>query len=178
MAALTRYTPGTRAEDGRPGDFVLYEDRSWIGWGIRFGQRLRFRGKDRKYAWPNHTAVLISPHTVVEAVGEGVLRRPLEDYDSRDYVLIKVDASDEDRDQMVKFVLSCIGYPYGFVTDLSFALTLFLGFKIDFTVDRTYICSQLVGETLVRAGYILPRSAQRMSPADLAKMFDAVRNKL
>ncbi len=178
MAVVARYTPGARAPSARAGDFILLEDDSWVSRGIRLAQGLRFRGPDSRYTWPNHTGVLVSPDALVEAVSRGVRRSPLSIYDSRDYVLVRVEASDEDREQMARFALSCIGYPYGIVTSISFALTLFVALEASLTVDHTYICSQLVAQALERAGYVLPRSPERMSPADLAKMFDVVRSRL
>jgi hypothetical protein len=51
------FGPQEEIADPVPGDFILTHGRAWTRKLIRFGQRLRFRGDDAKYARWNHAAI-------------------------------------------------------------------------------------------------------------------------
>ena len=58
------------AGDLRPGDFILTHGSHWTSQLIRVGQALRFRGKNRTYAYWNHAALIVgSGGDIIEALG-------------------------------------------------------------------------------------------------------------
>jgi hypothetical protein len=68
---------GAQPGDYDPRDFILPHGSAFYSKLIRFGQTLRFRGKNRKYAWWNHAAMRISQTgDLIEALGPGVEKKP------------------------------------------------------------------------------------------------------
>jgi hypothetical protein len=172
-AGSRSYGPGEEeAPRFSPGDIVLTHGDSWTSRIIRWGQRLRFRGRDRKYTWWNHVAVIVREDgTLIEAIGGGVQVRKLDVYRPTEYTLVDIAATDADRGQVVRFAEECVGSPYAFIVIGSIALSLLSGSKFDFGVDGQLICSGLASRALERTQAIFARTPSHMSPADLAKYF-------
>src|SRR5437773_4468430 len=89
-AQFQHVPPGARPDLGRahglegelqPGDFILTHGAEFFSQLIRFGQQLRFRGKDNMYTYWNHAAMVVATDgTIVEALGAGVARRSIDAY--------------------------------------------------------------------------------------------------
>jgi len=176
-ARVRRYGPGERADpaDYRPADFILTHGSPFFSWLIRFGQSLRFRGSDSKYAYWNHAAMIVSSSgDLVEALGAGVIRTHLDKYAPKEFHLVSVEgiANDHDREQAVKFAEWCVGMPYGYMNIVSIALSLFTGGKFTFGFDGHAICSGLVARALERTNAIFNRTPSHIMPAVLAKYFN------
>jgi hypothetical protein len=171
-----RFAPGEAIRQPSPGDFLLTHSNSWTGWFIRFGQRIRYFGKDAKYAHWSHAALFInSDGDIIEAIGSGVQRRNISVYAGTEYhVLSLADVSDSDRQQAVRFAFHCLNESYGFLTILSIALSLLTGAKLGFGVDGQLICSGLVARALERTGEIFEHDPWHIMPADLAQHFNLV----
>ncbi len=170
--AVESYEPGESATQLRAGDFILTHGRAWTSRLIRFGQRLRIHGDDRKYTRWNHAALVVDESgDLVEALGAGVTRRNIVAYQGTEYQLVRITASDEDREQVVTFALWALGQPYAWVTIVSIALSLLTGAKFTFTYEGQHICSGLVARALERTGAIFNRTPSHIMPADLAKYF-------
>jgi hypothetical protein len=171
-----RFAPGEEAgpEHLQPGDFILTHGASFFSQLIRFGQRLRFHGKDARYAWWNHAALLVSPDGgLIEALGAGVQRSHLSKYRQTEYHLVKLGAlaDDGDREQAVAFATWSLGERYAWFNIVSIAIGLILGGKFTFGFDGQAICSGLVARALERTDAIFNRSPSHIMPADLAKYF-------
>jgi uncharacterized protein YycO len=157
----------------QPGDFILTHQRGWTNTLIRFGQGLRYRGKERTYARYNHAALIVSDACdLVEAVGAGVVRSHISGYRKEDYTLVRVWAYEQDRQQAVDYANYCVGAPYGWFTILSLAWTLLTGGRFSFGVLGSHICSGLVAGALERTGAIWDRPNDSIMPADLARYYD------
>ncbi|MEX1358062.1 MAG: hypothetical protein WD981_05510 [Gaiellaceae bacterium] len=164
--------PGVTAPQFEPGDFLLTHGRAWTSRIIRFGQALRFRGEDAKYARWNHAAIVVDEQgDLVEALGAGVQKRHISVYDGTEYRLVRISASAADRRQAAAFALWCLDQPYAFVTIGSIALSLLTGAKFTFAFDGQQICSGLVARALERTDAIFNRTPSHIMPADLAKYF-------
>lgn len=167
--------PGEEAAAFLPGDFVLTHGNAWTSRLIRFGQRLRFRGEDRKYARWNHAAIFVDGEgTIVEALGGGVQQRHISVYKPTEYTVVRIDsivASSDDRWQAAVFAQWSRNQPYGFATIFSIAYGLLAGGKFTFGFDGQHICSGLVARALERTGAIFNRTPSHIMPADLAKYF-------
>ncbi len=176
--AVTRlYAPGEDAAVGdyEPGDFILTHGNTWVSRLIRVGQRLRFWGADRKYAWWSHAAMIISPDgKLIEALGAGVLLTHISRYKNTQYHLVHLGdiANPHDREQVVEFARWCRGQEYGYLTIVSIALSLLTGGKFTFGFDGQSICSGLVARALERTDAIFNRSPSHTMPADLARYFE------
>jgi hypothetical protein len=172
------FGPGETVSQPCPGDFLLTHSNSWTGRLIRFGQQIRYFGKDAKYAHWSHAALFVnSDGDIIEAIGSGVQRRNVYAYAGTEYhVLALSDVSDSDRQQAVRFAFHCLNESYGFLTILSIALSLLTGAKFGFGVDGQLICSGLVARALERTGEIFEHDPWHMMPADLAQHFDLVTN--
>lgn len=165
---------GVRATDGapRPGDFILTHGDEWTSRLIRFGQSLRYRGGSAKYTYWNHTALVVDDDgAIVEALGAGVARRSIHDYDPTQYTVVRIDASDADRAETAAFARSTIGAPYGWITIASIAISLVTGGKFSFAIDGQLICSGLVARSLERTTLIFRHDPARIMPAELAELF-------
>jgi hypothetical protein len=157
----------------KPGDFILTHGSSWVNRGIRFGQRIRFRGRDRSYAFWNHVAVVeTSGGGIIEARGRGVRRALLDDYRHCPYAVLDVGASEADREEMLAFLRHCVGDPYGFVQIATLITWLATGGKLTVGMDGTEICSQLAARVAERAGAIFDRDPATVMPADFARHYD------
>jgi len=175
-ATVTRFGPNQSVQPGnfQPGDFILTHGKAFFSRLIRFGQRLAFRGKDRKYTWWNHAALIVSLNgDLIEALGAGVERTNLSRYVPTEYHLVCLGklASPHDRDQICAFAEWALGEKYGVVTIMSIALSLLTGCRLKFGFDGQMICSGLVARALERSDAIFDRSPSHIMPADLAKYF-------
>lgn len=161
--------------DFSPGDFILTHGKSVFSYLIRVGQGLRFWGKDRRYTWWSHAAMIISADGgIIEALGAGVERTNITKYRHTEYHLVHLFSSiadDHDRQQSVTFAEWTLGQRYGWATIASIAVSLLFGGKFTFGFDGQFICSGLVARALERTNAIFDRSPSHIMPADLAKYF-------
>jgi uncharacterized protein YycO len=156
----------------KPGDFILTHGDEWTSKLIRFGQSLRYRGAAAKYTYWNHTALVVdSAGALVEALGTGVAKRSIHDYDPTQYTVVRIDASDEDRLEAATFATTSIGAEYGWLTIASLGLSLLTGGKFAFAFDGQLICSGLVARSLERTTAIFKHDAARIMPAELAEIY-------
>lgn len=176
--SVEQYGPGvapTAANPPRPGDFILTHGDEWISGAIRFGQGLRFRGDDAKYAFWNHAALVVDETgQIIEALGNGVKENNLSKYLPRQYHLVRIKADDDDRKEVVAYARYCLDQPYGYMTILSLAYTLITGGKFSFYIEGQEICSGLVARAEERTGAIFDRDPSHIMPADLAKYYKVV----
>ena len=178
---VERLAPGETAAAFAPGDFILTHGSAWTSKLIRFGQRLRIHGDDRKYTYWNHAALVVSDAgDLVEALGAGVMRTKIDKYRPVEYHLVRVGASGADRSEVVAFGEWAAGdaagdsrQGYGFLTLVSIAYTLLTGGKFTFSIEGQMICSGLVARAEERTKAIFNRTPSHIMPADLAKYYDA-----
>lgn len=168
--------PGESATEFDPGDFILVKGYGLQGWLIKFGQKMRIHGEDRKYVDWAHAALIVDcDGTLIEAKGAGVKKSSLDDYAGRHYQIFRIKASDEDRTQAVEFARWALDNKakYGILTIASMAVSVLTGgSKLTFSIDGQFVCSGLVATALERTGSIFNRSAAHITAADLAKYFD------
>lgn len=163
---------GQRDTDFKPGDFILTFHDGFYSKLIRIGQSFRFRGKDRAYIKYTHTAMIINTEgDLIEALATGVTKSHISKYTPTEYIHVGILASDEDRNEILNFVTSCLGQQYGWLTILSIAITLLLGGKFSFNLDGTEICSGLVARALERTTAIFPENPTKIMPCQLAKYY-------
>lgn len=173
MAARARaYEPGERAPV-HAGDVILTHSDYFFSRLIRFGQRIRY--PDR-FAWANHAALVITDDgELAEALGDGVVRTHIDKYDPRYYIHIATgeDMTRRDLRQVIYFVQRVLAarQSYGWLTIASVSLSLLTNSKLQFGRNATAICSGFVCEALRAAGYVWPKSAPFMIPADIARYF-------
>ena len=157
----------------RRGDFILTHGDEWTSRLIRLGQSLRYRGASAKYTYWNHTALVVDGvGAIVDALGTGVAKRSIHDYDPTQYTVVRIDASDEDRLEAATFATSSIGARYGWVTIVSLGLSLATGGKFAFAIDGQLICSGLVARALERTTAIFKHDPARIMPAELAEVYN------
>jgi uncharacterized protein YycO len=170
------FAAGEAAQPGEydPGDFILTHGSAFYSKLIRFGQRLRFRGNNRKYAWWNHAAMIVSDTgDLIEALGPGVEKTHIDKYKLTEYHLVRLGslAVHRDRQQVVDFAAWSVGEKYGWSTIVSIAFALLFGGRFNFGIDGQTICSGLVARALERTNAIFDRTPSHIMPADLARYF-------
>ena len=164
--------PGKRADDPKPGDFILTHGGELFSRLIQIGQAIRFRGPDAPLAYWNHTALIVSTDgALIQALGTGVARGSLADYDGTQYTVVPIEASTEDRAEMVAFAEHFIGAKYDSATIVSIAVSLLTGLKLSFGFPGQMICSGLVARALERTTAIFDDEPSHLMPADLAKIY-------
>lgn len=161
---------GETVQDSLPGDFFLVHRTKFFSKLIQFGQGRRYTKEE---AYWNHAGIFTSSNgDIAEALMKGgVCRGNILKYKNQEYIVVHIEASDEDRQQINKFVDWAVGKKYGLLTDISLAIWSLFGGKFDVSIDGEMICSGLVARALERAGYIFDRDSTRETPADLARHF-------
>jgi uncharacterized protein YycO len=156
-----------------PGDFILTHGSTWQAKLIQFGQGLRFRGDSSKYAYWNHAAIIVSEEGgMVEALNTGVKLTHLSSYELKEYVVVRPDASDEDKIQMANFAMKQVGKKYGWLKIVSLAGSLLTGLKFNFGIDGQLICSGLVAYSMFKGRDNFDGSLDNKTPADLAQYYN------
>lgn len=155
------------------GDFILTHSTNRAGQIIRFGQAIRFRGKNRKYAFWNHCAIITSPTgDIVEALTKtGLTRNNLSKYKGTEYTLVRVDTNKADQEQILRFVDKTVGEKYGWASILSCFLGVLTGSNFVFGVQTQTICSGHVARSQERSGAYFDKCPQNILPADLARYY-------
>ncbi|MGH3897258.1 MAG: hypothetical protein ACRDTA_03210 [Pseudonocardiaceae bacterium] len=169
------FEPGEVATEFLPGDFILVKGHGLQGWLIRFGQKMRIHGDDRKYVDWVHAALIVDRDgTLIEAVGTGVRQISLDYYTGRHYQIFRIKTSDENRAEAVDFARRVLDNhaKYGMWSIISIALSMLTGGMFTFYRDGEYVCSGLVACALERTGSHFNRSGVNITAADLAKYFD------
>jgi hypothetical protein len=175
MAEVTEHPAGDTAVAPRVGDFLLtgLKAQGVVSWAIKAGSWLRrYEAPYRRFS---HAALVIDDDgTLAEALGRGVTRSPLAKYDAANYVLVRTEVGQPDREQILRFAHSVLEARtrYGFVTIVGLGLFCLAGAQICIQQAGTAICSGFVSDALTRAGYVWPRPPFAMMPADLALYFD------
>jgi uncharacterized protein YycO len=166
-----RAGPGEAAAGFDRGDFVLVAGTHLNSRLIRFGQKLRIRGSDRRHVKWTHAALIVDRDgSLIEAVGTGVRRWHLDRYRNDDYVVVRLHTSDENRDEVVRFAEWALrrGSSYSRLSTVSIALSMLTGSRLTFFIDGQFVCSGLVARALERTGSIFDRDSAHIAPADLA----------
>jgi hypothetical protein len=175
-AGLSVYRAGEAAPSWTPGDFILTRGDSIFSRLIRFGERLRIHGADRRYAWFNHAALVVGTDgSIVEALGGGVAAQNAAKYTPDHYVVVHVGADQHDVKKMLDFASWVTEHraKYGYLTIASIVFTLLTGAKFTFFIDGEFICSGFVARAMERSGAIFSRDPVHITPADLAKYYNA-----
>lgn len=163
---------GEQSSTVKPGDFFLVHGDNVFSRLIQFGQSLRFKGEDKHFTYWTHAGMFLNElGDIIEAEGVGVAENHISYYKDQKYVIVHINASDADRQEMVDFVKSCSGDQYGWGTIASIGLSLLTGLKFSFGFDGQEICSGLVCRALERTSFIPKTDASHTTPADLAKAF-------
>lgn len=181
--ATIEYHAGTYPDEFRPGkDFILVSEKAFASRVIQFGQRLRFRGPDKPYALLNHAASVVTPDgKLIQELGNGIQETTpgcgyngsVEDY-INEYVLVRVNMSDEQAQMVLAYLKSCIGQKYGFATIFSDALWCLTDTKFYFGLGNQKVCSGTTAMGLFAGGQLFPEVGlpTLMVPAALGKHYN------
>jgi hypothetical protein len=173
-STVERFGPGEAVVQPQPGDFLLTHSEGFTSNLIRWGQNLRYHGPNAGYAHWCHAAMFVDTNgEIVEAILSGVQKRNVSAYAGTEYHVIRLtDATDQERAHAVAFAEHCLNDRYGYLTDVSLALSLATGRKFFFGEEGQMICSGMVARALERTGAIFEYDSWHMLPADLADAFN------
>lgn len=170
--SVERFGKGETISNPRPGDFILTHGTAWTSLLIQWGQKLRIHGDDSTYTYWNHAAIFVDDGGgIIEALGAGVCERNISVYQPKEYHVVRITASAEDREEAVTFARTCLDEQYAWTTIVSIAVSLITGAKFSFGFDGEQICSGLVARALERTWAIFNREPSHIMPADLAKYY-------
>ena len=181
MTAVVTYSPAGSAPppaDWRPGDFLLIRNPATV-WGrsgtvdglIRYGEYLRYRragvgrAQARQLALWSH-AVAVAKGSLIEAVGKGVVRSPLSKYTDADFLYVRTDLTDAQRDDAAAFLEFMVGTRYAYLTDVAIGLSALTGTKLVLMRRGQCICSGLVAAML--GTYAWRADPAFVTPSDLS----------
>lgn len=169
---MTRYfAKGEECTDYKPGDFLLVAHKGFWASLIVLGQKLRY-GNTPYVKW-NHAALVQNiVGDLIEADGGTTCHTTnISQYKDFEYLVVDVDASVEDRAEVVAFAESCLGQEYGIATIICIAFCLFTGLKISFGFPGQSICSGLVARSLERTREIFKKDTSSIMPCELAAQY-------
>lgn len=167
------YTP-------KPGDIGLVGSNSFVGWFVRFGQRLV-----GDHSFVTHAFIVLHNGDIIEAMPGGAKFATIDKYP--DAVYSKFELTYDERAAICEEAIRMEGIPYSFLDYLSIFLThlvekKWIPFKYSWIPQKIknrvqdsghMICSQLCSEAYRRAGMeISPKKELPMdlTPADLAEI--------
>ena len=173
-STVERFGPGESVVKPQPGDFLLTHSEGFSSNLIRWGQSIRYHGPTEGYAHWCHAAMFVDTDgEIVEAILQGVQQRNVSVYADTEYHVIRLtDATEKERAHAVAFAEHCLNDRYGYITDLSLALSLLTRRKFFFGEEGQMICSGMVARALERTGAIFQFDSWHMLPADLADAFN------
>jgi len=159
----------------RPGDFLLtrnldpwYTKQGYLSAAIRLGEWIRFHNVRSEIPQPwrwNH-AVCVGDGHLIEAVGAGVVRSPLDRYDEVHRLYVATDLDESEREDCVAYWESMVGRKYGFVTVVGSGFRLVTGLSLMVGDPQRVICSGLVAGGL--GIYRWRSNPSGVSPTELA----------
>ena len=119
----------------------------------------------------SHVVPLLDSENGADAQAYGCVERPVSVYDDTPRVLVRVDASADDRDQISAFLESVLAarWKYGYLQFAAVTLAMLTGWKLTFGVAGTSICSALAASALTRAGFIFDTEPAYVTPKALAE---------
>jgi hypothetical protein len=139
------------------GDLVFCYGKGAVAWGIRMVERYRRdwgRDTEERGAAFDHVAIVDASlpdgdWTLIQALSDGVVEDvPGKPSRLSHYERYAIAECPGDRTRTVAFARSQVGHKYGFITILSFLLTLFTPGFINVMLPKTWVCSALAGESL------------------------------
>jgi hypothetical protein len=174
---MTCVSPGTPLPVIRVGDFILtHADKSLVDSMIRLGQRIRYRGDKRRFAYWNHAAGVVesgrSP-VLVEMLAAGATVSPLSKYADREFTVVHVDQTIRRADEAAEYWkwLAETHVGYGYLSIVLDAIAILTRLPIGGAWRGRPVCSAAVAAGLAMNPW--RASCAGIMPADLAYYFDA-----
>jgi uncharacterized protein YycO len=128
----------------------------------------------------NHAAIALDKTQMIEATNRGVVISPIASLDEIQVAanvceLDKIDGyRDNDLEEVLAWAAGRVGWKYGYLNAAICGLrNMWPGLQIK--VGNTAICSELVAESLERAGHWFGKDSALVSPGDLAEHFGVSR---
>lgn len=122
----------------------------------------------------NHAALIVAADgTIVEALGSGIKQGNISKYHAKDFFLVRVELSDEDRAQVCAYaaIMNDRHAKYGYLTIAAIALRIVTKLRLVIKIDGTMICSEFVAQSLAQGGHIWDKDTALITPADLYNTF-------
>ena len=168
--AIVRCGPGEGISQPRAGDILLIRGIGWVGRVIRFGQRMIHLGTERRdlVHWSHAALVVSRKGHLVEVVYNGVRLGRIEGYRKHDYHYVRLDLSEEDRANAVRYASSCVKQKYARMTFVLLTLARVFRMPLRITDWGGQGCIALIARALEIAGVTFDRPVIEMTPADLA----------
>jgi len=123
--------------------------------------------------WNHAGLVTDSNGTIIELETHGIQKSNISEYSKKDYYVVDVDMSKEDRKQTVSYAEYMLKEhsEYGFLTILSIMFKILTHSRLVIKLDGTLICSEFVAKALAEGGVIWDKDTSLITPADLYKKF-------
>jgi hypothetical protein len=168
---VVRCAPGESMSHPRPGDVILVRGVGWLGYLIRLGERIAYRGNaDRAFAYWSHAALMVSPAGhLIEVLHTGVHMCTIEKYRDHEYHYVHLDLPESDRAKAARFAYSCLRQKYDRLSFVLLTIAKFLGDRFEVPDRGQQGCVSLIVRALQRAGVRFERRPTDMGLVDLAK---------
>jgi hypothetical protein len=170
---VVRCAPGESVSHPRPGDVILVRGVGWLGYLIRLGERISYRGNaDRAFAYWSHAALVVSrAGHLIEVLPAGVCIGTIEKYQDQEYHYVCLDLPESDRARAARFAYSCLRQKYDRWSFVLLTIAKLLGDRFAVPDRGQQGCVSLIVRALQDAGVAFERRPTDMGPVDLAKRF-------
>lgn len=172
-STFTIFPAGTPITGTQAGDLVLVRHGSLMAKLIRFGQRIRYRGDLRPFAWCNHAAIVVSPGQLIEQQGRGGTQVSLDEYVFEDVAVVRLELTPAEQVDVAAFAHWTLGLGYSWLTVAGIVVDLLTGWRLSIGSGLRLICSAAASKALEHGGTFIPdRMSESILPADLARLFE------
>ena len=148
----------------KPGSFIVTHSDSFMDLFVHIFTNSRW----------NHAALVASADgAIIELETKGIQKKAIKEYPAKDYYLIDIAMSDEDRKQVIEYAHFMLKKhaKFGFLTIATIFFKIITKSRLVVKLDGTLICSEFVAKALAQGGVIWDRDTSLITPADLYKKF-------
>lgn len=168
--SVSHYGRGQQATVFTPGDFILIHTDTFPARISSFLQSLF--SKDKLLAKWNHCALIANPEGEIVEVRDGKTRlSTLGIYLHKEYVLVQIDATIEQRRAAFEFATNCIGDTISTKSKVFFWLSMLTGLKASFGFLSQEHATGLLVRCLEKEGATFKEDGTHITPLQLAKYY-------
>lgn len=169
-SSVSHYGKGEQAQSFTPGDFILVHDDTFPARCMSFFQSLF--SKDKLLAKWNHCALIANPEGELVELRDGRVKlSSLGIYLHKEYVLVQIDATLEQRRQAFELATNCIGDSVSKGGKVCFWLSILTSLRASFGFLAQESPSGLLVRCLEKEGATFKEDGSHISPSRLAKYY-------
>ena len=168
--SVSHFGYGQEAQSFTPGDFIIIRSNTFPARCISFLQSLF--SKDKLLSKWNHCALIVNPEgELVEVLGGKVKLTKLSSYLTKEYVLVQINATLEQRKAAFELATNCIGDEMTTWNKICFWLSMCTSLNGSFGFLPQHTASGLLVRCLEKEGATFIEDGTHITPSKLAKYY-------